>query len=888
MRLFRSIGVRFLQVVFFLFAVTTWCGAQAFPGHWAGKWIWTEGEDHPYHYFLMARGDFDLAATPRKSTLKITASDRYILYLNGEYLGRGPARSDPRWKSYDVYEVGSRLHAGKNVIAVLAYHYGSQNNYSRDERAGLFAQLEVTEPDESQRVIGTGKDWRLRHAQAWRRDVELINMAVGITEVYNANLDPPDWVDPNFDDSGWEQAYVIPDVDCPWAYLEARRTPMMREEEVFPVQVVKVGEVVEIARIVNGFRERSPRITDVAERLASDLYFPLDHAKIEDLEAVLKADGKSARVQSFPFGKEETAHSGQRQLDDLEKWSPYIIVDFGRPLFGFPRVRLKGPEGVIVEMTYGPKLVQDRVYPILQGARYGDRYVTRAGEQTWQVFEYKQFRYLMIVFRNAPESIMLDSISVMEYAYPAEQRGRFECSDPILTGLWEAAIRTIYLSLEDVAIIDATRERRVFSGDGAHQLWAVWAGFGDLAISDWYFLLTSRGQTPDGLFRLFYPGTDTLSPDFGYEPPDKVATAFEVPGNIVAFSLFYVTVLGDYYRNFGKRELIEDLYPTLVELLGWFTRRADDSGLLYNLHNLQLIDWVDLDFRGANFETNALYYQSLMDMSEFARELGKPAEATRWKALADQVKASLREMHWNGERHLYVDSVSDGNQSTTVTETANGMALMYGIATADQVPEIVGQLADPDADMLRSTPLFIQYTFEGLMKAGAAEVALKQMRDKFAPMVEWSDTPTLWERWSWILGSDTGSVHGGAAGVAWTLSTHVLGVHTEGVAFQKCRIEPNTGWLNWARGVVPSVRGDIEVEWKKKNQAFIMDVRLPAGLESSLVMARNASNNLRLLHNGRQFVIPAGAQSVPGLQISKNRIVVPVVGGIHHLELATE
>ena len=118
----------------------------------------------------------------------------------------------------------------------------------------------------------------------------------------------------------------------------------------------------------------------------------------------------------------------------------------------------------------------------------------RAGEQMWQVFEYKQFRYLQIVFRNVDQPISVDSISLMAYEYPAERKGHFECSDPTLTKLWKADIDTTYLSMEDALVCDAQRERRVWAGDGGHGLFGLWAGFGDVAISDWYFKLIARGR----------------------------------------------------------------------------------------------------------------------------------------------------------------------------------------------------------------------------------------------------------------------------------------------------------------------------------------------------------------------------------------------------------
>ena len=91
---------------------------------WDGRWIWCKGEAKPYHFYLYARKTFILDGEPTSAQLHITASDRYVLYLNGRYLGRGPARSDPRRKSYDTYDVAASLQKGTNVIGMRAYHYG--------------------------------------------------------------------------------------------------------------------------------------------------------------------------------------------------------------------------------------------------------------------------------------------------------------------------------------------------------------------------------------------------------------------------------------------------------------------------------------------------------------------------------------------------------------------------------------------------------------------------------------------------------------------------------------------------------------------------------------------------------------------------------------------
>ncbi|MGQ9631715.1 MAG: hypothetical protein ACUVXI_15600 [bacterium] len=168
----------------------------------------------------------------------------------------------------------------------------------------------------------------MRQARGWSRDVELISSCVGVTEVYDANLDPLDWMEPGFDDSGWDQAYVILGKDSPWGYLEARQTPLMREEEIFPTKVVKVGEVMELSRLAAG---------QVPERLETEPYYPLQYATIRNVDALLKADGQTAELQSSPYKPGDPVDKGVRSL--------YVIVDFGRHVFGFPRVRLEGPAG---------------------------------------------------------------------------------------------------------------------------------------------------------------------------------------------------------------------------------------------------------------------------------------------------------------------------------------------------------------------------------------------------------------------------------------------------------------------------------------------------------------------------------------------------------------
>ena len=100
----QHMAFRTLELAFAICVLSAWSLAQNYPGTWKGRWIWISGEPYGRTFFLMARRRFDLTAKPTAAKLVVTAADRYMLYVNGTYLGRGPARSDAFRKSFDSVE----------------------------------------------------------------------------------------------------------------------------------------------------------------------------------------------------------------------------------------------------------------------------------------------------------------------------------------------------------------------------------------------------------------------------------------------------------------------------------------------------------------------------------------------------------------------------------------------------------------------------------------------------------------------------------------------------------------------------------------------------------------------------------------------------------------
>ena len=62
---------------------------------------------------LLVRKTFDLDNIPEKAQLQITASSQYQLFINGQYVRRGPARSAPHHQSFDILDIQNLLQKGK-------------------------------------------------------------------------------------------------------------------------------------------------------------------------------------------------------------------------------------------------------------------------------------------------------------------------------------------------------------------------------------------------------------------------------------------------------------------------------------------------------------------------------------------------------------------------------------------------------------------------------------------------------------------------------------------------------------------------------------------------------------------------------------------------------
>ena len=106
---------------------------------WPGEWLWPPraaagpgglfhearpAADPDRNAYMRYRARFELARLPESATLWLSADGRYLAFVNGHRIGRGPAASDADVREIDRHDVRHLLTRGANVVAVLVHSYG--------------------------------------------------------------------------------------------------------------------------------------------------------------------------------------------------------------------------------------------------------------------------------------------------------------------------------------------------------------------------------------------------------------------------------------------------------------------------------------------------------------------------------------------------------------------------------------------------------------------------------------------------------------------------------------------------------------------------------------------------------------------------------------------
>ncbi len=783
--------------------------AGGYPGHWHGRFIWIETRPNQETalkpLYRMFRKTFTVEEEFNRAVLRITAGDKFIVYCNGVYLGRGPCRSVlPQWSFYDSFDLTPHLRKGKNTIAVMVFWHGMTNCFCADQRAGLWAETDIyLKRGEIQRVF-TGPSWKTLECNGWDTSAPRVNDCQGLlVECYRAGIDPVDWVACDFDDSGWSSSFALSvfnrwedlcNSSC-WEYLEPRLTPALEEFPAKPVKILQSG--------YTWFPEELGTETAVAHRLAGSEY----------------------RQEKLPSESEFCSVDGK---------DPYLVLDLGRPYNGVPFIEIEGTKGDIVEVAFSNVLRDGRCPGVDGVSRFAVRYTATDGVQSWQPWNVvTAFRYMTVVFRTGGRKVKLKSCHCIAHRYPTQRTGSFECSDKTLTDLWTAAVETNQMHLQDTYIMDPVRERAyyILAGEMEQSHLTYYVSCGNLAATETHFKLTPRTQLSCGKIPLMLPNSEHR----GF-PRDWRSFTSASYATIPVYAVFCSQAVVRRQMWFPKDGFLEEQYPFLQRIAGWMDRQRDANGLLFNPPPINWLDWTlyekwnRLGLSGAMLGFNCVYVQFLRELAWCASKLGYTSDEKKWLALGDKTAEAIRRLFWDEQKGLFADFYTDNGRVNTYSELLNGLAILSGVPDDHQKKCMIEAMKQRSEDMTPVSPLYMFYVAEALCSCGQDSYVFDYMSRRYAPVIGRTDFPTLPEGWgdnAYEANMGFVSIHGGGGGVAFTLSTRLLGVTPVTEGFKRFRFCPQIGNLEHASGAIPSPAGLIAASWKRDGKSLSLSITVP-------------------------------------------------------------
>lgn len=754
--------------------------------------VWAEGRETEMNLTLGFQGVFQ-AEENSGFILRITASTLYRVFLNGEFLGYGPARTAHGFFRMDEYNIGDVAKAGENILAIEVVGYNVNTYYTLDQPSFLQAELE----SEGNIVLATGDDRGFKAFELKERlqKVERYSFQRPFTEYYR--------LDESFDD--WKTSADISLTPVKLAEqaggeLIPRNLPMPDFETLRPVELYAEGMIY--------FQKPDRYYKDRSLVRISNTFKGYPEPEIEVLP--------SQRMQ-------EITTQTMTQVSEKYSGNPVVLAenefatfDFGTNLSGFigSRITCSEPSTIIFHfdeiLTDGDANSKKRMADVNNQVVYE----LEPGTYNLETFESYTFKYLKAVVTKGNCSI--HDVYIREYAYPDDARATFFSSNPKLNAIYDAARQTFRQNAVDIFMDCPSRERAGWLCDSYFMaiMEKGFTGKSDVAHNFYenYALADSFQFLPDGMLPMCYPA-------------DHNDGVF-----IPNWAMWFIVQIEDYASRGGDPELIAKLEPRIAALLDYFEAFENESGLLEKLDSWIFVEWSRAnDFvQDVNYPTNMLYSAAL-------EKAGKLYHNETWSNKAEKVKQTVLEQSFNGE--FFVDNAvrSENGElvvTSNTTEVCQYYAFFFNIATPESHPDLWKKLTTefgPKRDETKTYPgVFRANAFIGnylrmdiLSEYGLQSQLLNEVQDYFYSMAE--ITGTLWENMS----AHASCNHGFASYLGHVLYRDVLGISHIDYIEKEVTIRFTDIGLDECSGSLPVDDGVIELQWKHAGNQIYYSLNVP-------------------------------------------------------------
>jgi alpha-L-rhamnosidase len=549
------------------------------------------------------------------------------------------------------------------------------------------------------------------------------------------------------------------------------------------------------------------------------------------------------------------------------------VFDLGQNISGWARLRVSGPRGAEVKMRFSELIYENGMInrENIRRAKAEDNYILKGeGTEVWEPrFTYHGFRYVEVT--GFPGTPSLDSIRGRVVHTDVRTAGSFSAAHPLLNQI-QRIIRWGYLTnLHSVPTDCPQRDERMgWMGDAHVTAEMAMLNFDTAAVYANFLRNIRDIQGEDGTV------TDTVPHKYGSRPADP------------AWGTAYPLLVWYMYERYGDRRILDEYYEGVKKYVEFLRSRAPDHVLRFYHYG----DWIAVEKTPGEFVSAAYFYANVELLRNMAELLGRSADVESYKKLSADVREALNKEFYSPRAGDYANG----------TQTANALALYFGLVPADQrarvMTSLVNNIVYRHDTHLTTGFIGIKYLMRLLSKAGrsdlAYELATRTTYPSWGYMIERGAT-TLWELWQEKLGPSMNSHnHPMLGSVGYWFISALGGITPDSPGYRTIRLAPQMARdLGWASATTETVRGRVSCAWKQSPTEIRVDVSVPVNATAQVVIPKNLEMREVTVREGDRPVwekgrYVAGVPGVTGASQEGGAVRIEVGSGSYNFHLAEE
>lgn len=340
------------------------------------------------------------------------------------------------------------------------------------------------------------------------------------------------------------------------------------------------------------------------------------------------------------FGTKLNIHPSHR--DDIVLSKPSALVyDMGEKQLARFFIDVDAPEGTIIDVAFTEDTLGNRPWIMKREMlNIGARFITREGNNHFETFNPYGCRFMQVNISHQSSPVTLHQTGMISQVYPFVKNGSFQCSDPILTSLWEMGWRTLRVCSEDSYDDTPFRERGLYAGDCMPEFASTMAISGDP-------LLIKRSLQ---LFHQMYSGLFTQE-----KQPSE-----DNYSNIGDFPMITTLYYGWYVNRTNDLDFARKLYSGYKTMItDAYEKNLQSNGLIFTKGIF--VEWTKI--RRENYcstYANGLFARNCEILSSIAEKLGYTKDADWFSVKAKEIISAIKKNCWDQAKGAFCDGIADG------------------------------------------------------------------------------------------------------------------------------------------------------------------------------------------------------------------------------------